>query len=462
FEELMTEQRERARAAGTFGADHSQVDTWDATSDTPEEITFVGYDTLSVEDARILRTRTIGEGGNARHELVLDKTPFYAESGGQVGDTGTLTVRGETITVLDTVKDAEGTIIHVVDKLPTERDVPATAEVDASRRARIVRHHSATHLLHAALREVLGTHVQQRGSLVAPDRLRFDFAHYERVDPEQQRRIERRVNELVLRNVPKGEERAVPIEEAKARGAMALFGEKYGDVVRVITFEDPEVQFSSVELCGGTHAASTGEIGLFRLVSEGSVASGIRRVEAVAGEAAIEVIEAEREALEAVRGLFKTQLPVADAVAQVLEEKRALEKELAELRSQQAAAGLGALLENTQDVDGVRLVTGEVPGADMDALRDLAEQARERLGENAVAVLGSADAEAGKAYLAAAVTDDLVKAGVQAGKLVGALAKRVGGGGGGRPHLATAGGREPAKLADALAAAPDELRALRG
>ncbi|MDX1419985.1 MAG: DHHA1 domain-containing protein, partial [Rubricoccaceae bacterium] len=455
--------KDRARAAGTFKVDQSQVDTWDPTAEAQtregQPIDFVGYDTLAVDDARILKTRQVGEGDDARFELVLDKTPFYAESGGQVGDTGTLSVGGEAIRVLDTVKDAEGTIVHVVEKLPEDRDAAVEAAVDAARRAHIVRHHTATHLLHAALRETLGPHVTQKGSLVAPDRLRFDFSHFERVEPETLRAIERRVNALVLQNIPKGEERAVPIEEARERGAMMLFGEKYGDAVRVITF-DPDV---SVELCGGTHVGATGEIGPFRFVSEGSVASGIRRVEAVAGEAALALVDRAFDELERTRGRFK-QVPgtLEEAVAALQDEHKALQTALDDLRRQQAAAGLDAYLQERQDVDGVTLVTGAVEGADMDTLRDLAEEARERLSEGAVVVFGAADPEAGKAYLAAAVTDDLVQQGVQAGTLVGALAKRVGGGGGGRPHLATAGGRQPENLGDALAAAAEALRDLRG
>ncbi|MEL6616671.1 MAG: alanine--tRNA ligase-related protein, partial [Bacteroidota bacterium] len=260
FEELMQEQRDRARAAGAFKVDQSQVDTWDAVHDSPEAITFVGYDALEVTGAKVLRTRASGDGDEARFELVLDRTPFYAESGGQVGDTGTLTIGGETIQVLDTQKGADGATVHIVDVLPGDASGDMTAMVDATRRTRIMRHHTATHLLHRALRETLGDHVQQKGSLVAPDRLRFDFSHYEKVSPEAIAQIERRVNEAVLMNLPLQEERGVPIEEAKARGAMALFGEKYGDAVRVISFTNDD-DFVSVELCGGTHVPSTAEVG---------------------------------------------------------------------------------------------------------------------------------------------------------------------------------------------------------
>jgi len=444
FEELMAEQKTRARAARGAGTDLSEVDTWDHHADAPGGLRFVGYDALTAEGARIVRARTVG---GDRHEVVLDVTPFYAESGGQVGDTGALGVGGETIAVLDTVKDADGAIIHVVGRLPADPTGPVTAKVDASRRARIQRHHSATHLLHAALRETLGTHVQQRGSLVAPDRLRFDFAHFERMTPEEVRTVERRVNELVLANIAKQEDRDVPIDEARARGAMALFGEKYGERVRVITF-DPDV---SVELCGGTHVASTGEIGLVRLTSESSVAAGIRRVEAVAGEAALDWLDATTRELDAARGLFK-QVPdgLAAAVAGVQDEAKRLGREVAQLRAAQATGQLDAWLAGAQDVAGVRLVAVRADGADGEALRTLAEEARTRLGSG-VAVFG-AESD-GKALLAASVTDDLVSRGVQAGALVGVLAKAVGGGGGGRPTLATAGGKAPEKLDDALALA---------
>ena len=456
FDELMGEQRDRARAAAGFSMDLSDVDLWDATADTPAEIAFVGYDQLEVDGARILKTRTVGEGDEARHELVLDVTPFYAESGGQIGDTGTLRVGSDEIQVFDTVKDAQGTIIHVADRLPADTGADVTASVDADRRRRIMRHHTATHLLHAALREVLGDHVHQKGSLVAPDRLRFDFSHFERLTDDERHRVEARVNALVLANIAKGEERDVPLAEAKGRGAQALFGEKYGERVRVITFGR-----ESVELCGGTHVGATGAVGLFQITSESSVASGVRRIEAVAGEAALEWLAGQLSELSMTRAQFK-QVPdgLALAVEGLQHDVKSLEATIAGLRAQNAAAGLDAILDAAADVDGVRLVTSEITGADMDTLRGLAETARERLAAagGGVAVFGSADPAEGKAFLAASVTDDLVARGVQAGRLVGALAKKVGGGGGGRPTLATAGGKNPDGLADALAAAADHVR----
>ena len=456
FDELMGEQRDRARAAAGFSAETADVDLWDATVDTPRSVEFVGYDRLAVDGAHVLKTRTVGEGDDARRQLVLDRTPFYAESGGQIGDTGRLAVGEDDIEVLDTIKDADGTIVHVVERLPSDTSSPVTAAVDVDRRRQIMRHHTATHLLHAALRETLGDHVQQKGSLVAPDRLRFDFSHFERLSDDERRQVEDRVNELVLQNIAKDEARDVPLDDARQRGAMALFGEKYGERVRVITF-DPGV---SVELCGGTHVAATGEIGLFHITAESSVASGVRRIEAVAGQAALAWMRGELDELAAARAQFK-QIPdtLGLAVEGLQHDLKSLEATISGLRAAQAEAGLDGVLQSAVDVDGIRVATGEIAGADLDTLRGLAETARERLaatGGAGVAVFGSA--EGGKAYLAASVTDDVIARGVQAGRLVGALAKKVGGGGGGRPTVATAGGKNPGGLADALAAAADAVR----
>ncbi len=469
FEELMDEQRNRARAAGNFKSDYETGfdDLWQVldvgqVKETAEEqlmaesITkFVGYDTLVVEEAPVYAVRSMEYG---TYQVVLKETPFYAESGGQVSDSGWLTFGDERVEVIDTHRFMAH-IVHTLERIPRNKpDVGSAvrAEVDTERRFRIMRHHTATHILHAALRETLGAHVQQKGSLVAPDRLRFDFSHFERVTDDEQKQIERRVNEIVLRNLTFGDERSVPIDEARERGAMMLFGEKYGDLVRVVTFEG--AGFSSIELCGGTHVQATGEVGLFKLTSEGSVASGIRRVEAVAGEKALEWLDAQMSELDATRGLFK-QLPdgLSSAVVGLQEQTKSLEKELAAFKQGAASAGLDELIAEAQDVNGIRLITGEIPGADMRTLSDLGEQIREQLQENTVAVLGSANLEEGKAYLVASVTDDLVKNGIQAGKIVGALAKIVGGGGGGRPHLATAGGKQPEHLAEALAAASTHL-----
>ncbi len=480
YEKLMQQQRTRARAAATFRADDNASTEWRVPVDiraglientpqvytatlTPEaarevgqgeDSVFVGYDQMEVEGAHVRAVRSVPVSEQEiQHQLVLDQTPFYAESGGQVGDTGLLRIGDEEIRVLDTQKQ-QGRIIHTVDRLPEALDAPVVATVDAARRERIVKHHSATHLMHAALREVLGRHVQQKGSLVAPERLRFDFSHFERVTPEELREVEHRVNEVIQRNIPKQEERDVPLEEALARGAMALFGEKYGDRVRVITF-DPGF---SVELCGGTHVGASGELGVFRFVSEGSVAAGIRRVEAFAGMDALRHLYQEIGELERARGQFRTlQRPVDEEVADLIEQSKRLEKELEQAQQAQLEGQLDAFVKNARQVGAARVVTGRLDGVEMDALRTLGQTLRDRLGDGAVAVLGAVAPDGEKVYLVASVADDLVKStSLKAGALVGALAKRVGGGGGGRPQLATAGGRQPENL-DAALHATDEV-----
>ncbi len=471
YNELMQQQRDRARADHGFSVSGSRTGpkavsvsgsrtgpkTFSVSrsgSSSEEDSVFLGYEQLSVKDATIrdLWSEQVSED-TERHSIVLDHTPFYAESGGQVGDTGILRVGEEKIHVLDTKKE-NGRIVHFVDRLPEMPDAPVEAVVDAARRGRIKKHHTVTHLMHAALREILGPHVAQKGSLVAPDHLRFDFSHFERVTSEELRRIEQRVNEVIQRNVVKQVENAVPKDEALARGAMALFGEKYGDTVRVVTF-DPDY---SLELCGGTHVDATGEIGVFRFRSEGSIAAGIRRVEAVAGQDALAFINNEFDELGRVRGQFRAlQRPTDEEVADLLDQNKRLAKELEQLRKKSLAAGLDAMIGQAQTIGPARLVTGRLDDTDMDTLRSLGQTLRDRLGDGAVSVLGTVDPSGSKVYLVATVSDDLVQGGVQAGKLVGQLARRVGGGGGGRPTLATAGGKQPENLSAALEAAGEVL-----
>ncbi len=473
YEDLMRMQKERARAGASFRAAADGEEAWDIFTSgeeaEPGDSLFAGYAALEATDVRIAAMRTVGSPSNGeqadgkagqtvsgRHEIVLDRTPFYGEGGGQVGDTGILDVGGERIRVLDTKKQ-QRRIVHCVDRLPADPRALVHAVVDADRRLRIEKHHTATHLLHAALREALGEHVQQRGSLVAPDRLRFDFSHYERVAPDVLEAVQARINGVIQRDVPARIEFDVPIAEAKARGALALFGEKYEDRVRVVTF-DPAW---SVELCGGTHVRATGELGVFRFLSEGSVAAGIRRLEAVVGEEALEVIERERQELAGVRErLGSAARSASEEVARLVAENKRLRREAERLREEALAAQLAGFLAQAQDVAGVRVVTGRIEAAPMDMLRSLAETMRERMGDSAVAALGAPDPEGGKAYLAAAVSDDLAQSGaLKAGDLVGRLARIVGGGGGGRPGLATAGGRRPERLDEALAATAETVRA---
>ena len=457
YDALMQEQKNRARAASGFKLDMSQADKWEVVNEA-DALAFVGYEELDIDDARVHIFRTAkGAGDTLINQIVLDKTPFYAESGGQVGDTGTLEIGGEVLTVEDTLK-INGQHVHVVDRLPASLEGPVKARVDRARRAGIKKHHSATHLLHASLRQHLGEHVAQKGSLVDSGRLRFDFSHFEKVTDEQLQRIEHQVNGWVQSNIPRQEERDVPIEEAMKRGAMALFGEKYGDSVRMITF-DPDI---SIELCGGTHVDATGEIGLFRLVSEGSVAAGVRRVEAVVGEAALAIINAEREELERTRRKFKSLSGSVDsAVSDLLAENKRLQKEVSALNKAQLGEKLDAFIAEARQVGEATLVTGRLDGIEMEDLRDLGQVLRDRLGGRSVGVLGAVSAEGEKAFLVASVSDDLIKSsGVKAGTLVGMLAKRIGGGGGGKPMLATAGGRQPEKLDETLAAADEVLQSI--
>jgi len=456
YEQLMERQKSRARAASSFEVDQSDVNTWRAVTPGEEASVFVGYDRESVDDAEVRAVRVVETDDEKQYEIELSHTPFYAEAGGQVGDTGVLRIGDDEVSVLDTQSEGDR-IAHLVDRLPDALDAPVHAEIDRERRRRIRAHHTATHLMHAALRRTLGDHVQQKGSLVAPDRLRFDFSHFDAVDEETLRDLERQVNYAIQRNIRKHEARDVPIDEAMERGATALFDEQYGDRVRVITF-DPDY---SMELCGGTHVDATGEIGLFRFLSEGSVASGVRRVEAVAGEAALEHVEGQLDELSQARRQFRSlQTSLPEAIADLQEERDVLQEQVEQLRHQQLADQLDTIIaENSTEVDGVTVVTGRIDRASMDDLQSLGQQLRDTLGDGAASVLGSLGEDGEKVYVVATVADDLVADGaLKAGDLVGTLGQRLGGGGGGRPQLASAGGRDTEKLDDVLADVPSLIR----
>ena len=393
---------------------------------------------------------------------MLDRTVFYAEGGGQVGDVGTLRWDGGHGRVTDTRKDAAGTVFHfvTVEEGSLSQGATVSLAVDAERRRAIQRNHTATHLLHAALRAELGEGVRQAGSLVAPDRLRFDFTYPHPVDPEALARIEAQVNAWVLAATPTEiDVRSYP--EAVAAGAMALFGEKYGDEVRTVA-----VPGVSLELCGGCHVANTGEIGLVLIASERGVASGVRRIEAVTGEGAYHRVREERELLERVASAAGVPVErAAGEVAALRGQLKDAEKELSRLRVELVAGGAGAAGgaggaasdDGAVEVDGVRVLTREVPAAPNAELRNMADVLRGKLGSGVV-VIGTRDEAEGKVTLLAAVTDDLVGR-VKAGALVKELAPLVGGGGGGRADFAQAGGREPGKLPAALAAVPAAVRA---
>jgi alanyl-tRNA synthetase len=434
FDELMNRQKERARTSGKFTASAKSDLSWQVHSD--EESVFVGYDDLETE-CKVIAQATRGD----KNYVVLNRTPFYAESGGQVADTGTLTQDGKTINVIDVQKSPEGNV-HEVDELPDSVSGTWVASVHRNRRSEIEKHHSATHIMHAALRKVLGEHVAQKGSLVAPDRLRFDFSHFDAVKEGELNEIEALVNEKVQANIPLVEERNVPIDEAREKGAMMLFGEKYGEKVRVITF-DPDF---SVELCGGTHVKASGNIGYFRFVSESSVASGVRRVEAVAGQAADSELRREKHLIGQVQSMVGAQKDVVKGIRELINRNRQLEKELQNLKEAEAGDALDSILSDCKEIDGIHLYTGTVPHADMDTLKQLGYDALQKTKKQSVIVLGTVDEESGKVYLMAALTDDLVGEGLKAGSLVSDLGRIVGGGGGGQPNLATAGGRFPEKL----------------
>ena len=440
FDAAMSRQKEQARAAGKFrmaaALDYEGPQT-----------TFHGYDRLDCK-GNVLALYKDGVAVNELHEgefgvVVLDETPFYAESGGQVGDRGELRSVHGIFAVEDTQKIQAAVFGHhgIVRTGTLAVGNGVTARVDASARAQTVRNHSATHLMHKALREVLGSHVQQKGSQVDPERTRFDFAHHAPLSDDEIRRVEALVNTEILMNAA-AEARVMPIEAAQKTGAMMLFGEKYGDEVRVLTIG------SSKELCGGTHVTRTGDIGLFKIVGESGVAAGVRRVEAITGERALSWAQQQSALLDAAAATLKAPLGELSAkIAQTLEHAHALEKEVARLKSKLAASQGDALAAQAQAVKGVQVLAAEIDGADVVTLRELADKLRDRLKSAALVLAAVSD---GKVTLIAAVTPDLVKR-VRAGDLVNHVAQQVGGKGGGRPDLAQAGGNDPARLPVALA-----------
>ena len=432
FEAEMTKQKERSKAGAKM-----ETGDWQVLIDA-KEVTFVGYDQLSCE-AKILRYREVKQKNKKHLQIVLDKTPFYAESGGQIGDTGVLDFGDEQVKVLDTKKEND-LIVHFVDKLPSDPVLPCVAKVDASRRRKIVNNHSATHLLHAALRTVLGDHVQQKGSLVSDELLRFDFSHFSKMTDEEIQQVEAMVNEKIRENIKKEEERNIPIEEAKAKGAMALFGEKYGDSVRVITF-DPNY---SVELCGGVHVPATGNIGPFKIISEGSVASGIRRIEAYTAEKAEDFMNEQLTLVKEVEQLLKNPKDVTKALKSLLEEKNLLQKQLESMQLEQASVLKSKLIDSKQEINGASVIIDAISLPSADALKKLSFELKNEVA-NVFAVLACNIND--KPQISVIIADDLVKdKALHAGNLVKELARNIKGGGGGQPFFATAGGKEVAGL----------------
>ncbi|EEQ1488151.1 alanine--tRNA ligase [Escherichia coli] len=441
FEAAMEEQRRRAREASGFGADYNAMIRVDSASE------FKGYDHLEL-NGKVTALFVDGEAVdaiNAGQEavVVLDQTPFYAESGGQVGDKGELKGANFSFAVEDTQK--YGQAIGHIGKLAAgslKVGDAVQADVDEARRARIRLNHSATHLMHAALRQVLGTHVSQKGSLVNDKVLRFDFSHNEAMKPEEIRAVEDLVNAQIRRNLPI-ETNIMDLEAAKAKGAMALFGEKYDERVRVLSMGD-----FSTELCGGTHASRTGDIGLFRIISESGTAAGVRRIEAVTGEGAITTVHADSDRLSEVAHLLKGDSNnLADKVRSVLERTRQLEKELQQLKEQAAAQESANLSSKAIDVNGVKLLVSELSGVEPKMLRTMVDDLKNQLGSTIIVLATVAE---GKVSLIAGVSKDVTDR-VKAGELIGMVAQQVGGKGGGRPDMAQAGGTDAAALPAALA-----------
>lgn len=435
FNAEMQKQKERARNAAAV-----ETDDWVILAEGETE--FVGWD-FTETDCRILRYRRVQQKKQTYFELVLDKSPFYAEMGGQVGDSGVLKNDNETVEIFDTKRE-NNLPIHLTKKLPAQPEAAFRALVNEKARRGSEANHTATHLLDQALREVLGTHVEQKGSLVTADYLRFDFSHFQKVTPEELRQVERIVNSRIRQDIPLQDHRDLPMDEAKKLGAIALFGEKYGDRVRVVQFD------KSVEFCGGCHVKSTGRIGMFRIVSESSVAAGVRRIEAITGEAAEESVYAMENMLNDLKGFFNNAKDLTAAIRKTIDENDGLKKQVDAYVKERLATLRDKLVNSATEQAGVRLVQTVIPtSVAPDAVKDLAFQISNILPENTLVVIGST--HEGKPLLTVMISKDLV-AGRQlnAGTLVREAAKLIKGGGGGAPHFATAGGKDAAELEAAV------------
>ena len=440
FNAEMQQQKQRARNAAA-------VETGDWITLKEGTTEFVGYDYTEYETG-ILRYRQVKQKNQTLYQIVLDKTPFYAESGGQVGDTGVLVSEYETIEIVDTKKE-NNLPIHIAKTLPVHPEAPMMACVDVEKRAACAANHSATHLLDEALRQVLGDHVEQKGSLVTPDSLRFDFSHFQKVTDEQLREVEHRVNAKIRANVPLTEHRNIPIEEARQLGAIALFGEKYGDHVRVIQFG------SSIEFCGGTHVPATGCIGMVKIISESSVAAGVRRIEALTGAKVEEMLDGVQDTLRDLRSLFNNAPDLTAAIRRYIDENTGLKKQIEDFMKEKEAQLKEKLLQGAKDVHGVKVISFCAPIAP-DMAKNIAFQLRGELGDSFCFVAGTVFE--GKPMLTVMLGEKLVADGLKAGALVKEAAKLILGGGGGQPHFATAGGKNP----DGLQAAVDKVLELAG
>ena len=436
FDAEMQKQKERARNAAA-------VENSDWVNLREGEQQFVGYDFTEYE-CHILRYRKVTQKKNTYYELVLDYTPFYGEMGGQVGDTGVLVSENETVNITDTKRE-NGQSIHIVKELPKNAEADFMACVDVDAREASAANHTATHLLDYALKQVLGDHVEQKGSFVSPTTLRFDFSHFSKVSDEELRKVERLVNDLIRQDLPLDEHRDTPFEEAKKLGAIALFGEKYGDKVRVVRFGP------SCEFCGGIHAQSTGRIGFFKIISESSVAAGIRRIEALTGKACEETIYGLQDTIVALKGLFNNAKDLEGVIRKYIDEHDALKKDVEKFQAQAVERAKDKLVENAREINGVKVVKAVLP-MEPAAAKDLVFKVREALPENMICVVGSIYND--KPMLSVMFSDDMVKDhGLNAGKMIREAAKLIQGGGGGQPHYAQAGGKNK----DGLSAAVDKV-----
>ena len=439
FEAELKKQKERSR-----NAEAKKEGDWIPVSEAEAESVFTGYDNTVEKGVKILRYREVKTKGKDLFHIVLSKTPFYAESGGQVGDKGWLcSAEGEKIQIINTVKE-NGLSIHVTDKMPADVSGQFTAQVDEELRLATTANHSATHLLDYALRKVLGTHIEQKGSYVSPQSLRFDFSHFEKVQPDKLREVERLVNALIRRDIKKEEMRDMPIDEAKKLGAIALFGEKYGDKVRVIKFAD------SVEFCGGTHIPSTGMIGYFKILSESAIAAGVRRIEATTGKNAEDLVYIEEDMIQNLKELFKNSPNVMDSAKRLMAENENFRKQAEEIMKERAASIKEKAKEIVQNVNGIDFIAikGEFP---MELVKTVAFMLR---AECRSTVFAAAVTDPAKPALVLMYTDDLVASGMNAGKDIRPAAKFINGGGGGQPFFASAGG----KNADGIDAALDCIK----
>ncbi|MCX6284601.1 MAG: alanine--tRNA ligase [Bacteroidetes bacterium] len=436
FRKGLEEQKSRSRQAASV-----QTSDWVVVVEDSVLPEFVGYDTLKIE-TEISRYRKIVTRGQELYHIVLDQTPFYAESGGQVGDKGWLSSGNQKITVIDTLKEND-LIIHICDTIPVNPEQPVIAEVDSMKRRMTANNHSATHLMHSALRKVLGTHVEQKGSLVDDEHLRFDFTHFAKLGKDEIEAVEKIVNSKIRENIRLNEERAMPIADAKKIGAMALFGEKYGDFVRVVTF-DPAF---SVEFCGGTHVASSGQIGLFKIISESAIAAGVRRIEAITAEKAESWFYEKLHLLDEVSETLKNPKDLLKGMKNLVEENQALRKDAAELAKIRGGQVKEDLIKKAEVINGITFISAIVD-LDTEIIKNLAFELRTCADQAFIVLANESD---GKAGLTVAVSDALVKAGkLNAGTIIREIAKEVQGGGGGQPHIATAGGKNPAGIPAAL------------